>query len=233
MRLSRPELADPGLSALKIAVRAAIVMPAVFAVASQLIQQPQAEIFASFGSFAILIFVDFGGSPRSRFTAYLTLAVTGAVLVVLGTLCSRNAWLAAVAMAAVGFAILFSGLINGYIAAGGTAAILAFVLPVSIPAPLSAIPWRLAGWGLAAAAGICAVMLLFPPRDSGTLRGDAARACRALADLAEAVFAADQRVLDDRATAASQAVDGVRSRLAATSHRPTGPTGQAAALAAL
>ena len=233
MKVPRPEITDPGLASLKSAARAAIVMPAVFAVASQLIQQPQTAIFASFGSFAMLVLVDFSGPPRSRFVAYLSLAVSGAVLVVAGTLCSRSAWLAAAAMAVVGFGILFSGVINGYFAAGGTAAILAFVLPVSIPAPLAAIPWRLAGWGLAAAAGICAVMLLFPPRDSGTLRGDAARACRALADLAEAVFAADQRVLDDRATAASQAVDGVRSRLAATSHRPTGPTGQAAALAAL
>ena len=233
MRLSRPELADPGLSALKIAVRAAIVMPAVFAVASQLIQQPQAEIFASFGSFAILIFVDFGGSPRSRFTAYLTLAVTGAVLVVLGTLCSRNAWLAAVAMAAVGFAILFSGLINGYIAAGGTAAILAFVLPVSIPAPLSAIPWRLAGWGLAATAGICAAMLLWPPRRSGTLRGQAAQACLALAGLAHCAAAGDQQATAASVAAAAEAVGDVRRKLQATPHRPTGPAGQAAALAAL
>jgi uncharacterized membrane protein YccC len=233
MKLPRPEIADPGLVSLKSAVRAAIVMPAVFAVASQLIQQPQTEIFASFGSFAMLVLVDFSGPPRSRFIAYLSLAVSGAVLVVAGTLCSRNTWLAAAAMAVAGFGILFSGVINGYFAAGGTAAILAFVLPVSIPAPLAAIPWRLAGWGLAAGAGICAVMLLFPPRDSGTLREDAARACSALADLAEAIFSADQHGTQARATAASQAVDGVRNRLAATSHRPTGPTGQAAAVAAL
>ncbi len=233
MRLPRLEIADPGLASLKSAARAAIVMPAAFAVASQLIQQPQAAVFASFGSFAMLVLVDFGGPPISRFAAYLTLALSGAVLVVVGTLCSQNAWLAAASMAVVGFVILFSGVINGYFAAGGTAAILAFVLPVSLPAPLAAIPWRLAGWGLAAGAGICAVMLLWPPRRSETLRGDTARACRALADLADCAFSADQEATEARAAAAHKAVDNMRTRLAATSHRATGPTRQAAALAAL
>ena len=60
------------------------------------------------------------------------------VLVSLGTACSGNAWLAAGAMAVVGFLILFSGVINGYFAAGGTAAVLVFVLSVTVPAPVSA-----------------------------------------------------------------------------------------------
>ena len=234
MRLPRPEIADPGFSSLKSAARAAIVMPAVFAVAYQLIQQPQTAVFASFGSFAMLVLVDFGGPPMSRFIAYLSLAVSGAVLVVVGTLCSRNPWVAAAAMAVVGFVILFSGVINGYFAAGGTAAILAFVLPVALPAPVAEIPWRLAGWGLAAGAGICAVMLLWPPHRSATLRGDAARACRALANLTDCAFAADQQATAaSAAAAAQQAVDSLRARLAASPHQPTGPTGQAAALAGL
>jgi uncharacterized membrane protein YccC len=233
MRLRWPQIADPGLHSLKSAARAAIVMPAVFAVAFQLIKEPQTAIFASFGSFAMLVLVDFSGPPISRFIAYLSLGVSGAALVVVGSLCSRNAWLAAVATAAVGFVILFSGVINGYFAAGGTAAILAFILPVAIPAPVSAIPWRLAGWGLAAGAAICAVMLIWPPQRGGTLHRDAASACRALAELAEAVFAGDQETAQARARAAHAAVDGLRNRLAETPHRPTGPTGQAAALAGL
>jgi uncharacterized membrane protein YccC len=233
MKLPRPKIADPGLSALKSAARAAIVMPAVFAVASQLIGDPQTATFASFGSFAMLVLVDFSGPPRSRFTAYLSLAVIGAVLVVVGTLCSQNAWLAAAAMAVAGFAILFSGVINGYFAAGGTAAILAFVLSVSIPAPLSALGWRLAGWGLAAGAGICAVMLIWPPRRSGSLRGDAARACLVLADLADSTLSGDQQAISTGLAAAGAAVGDLRKRLKAAPHRPTGPTGQAAALGGL
>ncbi len=233
MRLPHPQIADPGLSALKSAARAAIVMPAVFAVAFEVIQQPQAATFAALGSFAMLVLVDFSGPPRIRFTAYLSLAIAGAALVVIGTLCSRNAWLAAGAMAVVGFAILFSGVINGYFAAGGAAAILPFVLAVSIPAPLSALPWRLAGWGLAAGAGICAVMLIWPPRQTGTLRDDAARVCLVLADLTDSAFSGDQEAIGARVAVAREAVGALRKRLQDTPHRPTGPTGPTAALAGL
>src|SRR5439155_1025101 len=78
------------------------------------------------------------------------------------------------AMAAVGFVTLFSGVISGYFAAATTGALLTFVLPVTIPASNSAIPDRLEGWGLAAGAGICAVMLLWPPRRRAELQREAA-----------------------------------------------------------
>jgi hypothetical protein len=71
----------------------------------------------------MLVLADFAGPMRSRFLAFLGLAGAGAVNIVVGTLCSRNAWVAAAAMAVVGFAILFSGAINGYFAAAGTPAL--------------------------------------------------------------------------------------------------------------
>ncbi len=152
------------LAALKSAARAAIVMPAVFALADKVIQQPQTSLLAAFGSFAVLVFVEFGGPPLARLAAYLGLASAGAAFITLGTLCSRNEWLAGGAMAIVGFAALFSGVINGYFAAASTGAILTFVLPATIPAPNSAIPDRLEGWALAIGVGTCAVMLpLLPP----------------------------------------------------------------------
>ena len=51
---SQLRLTDPDRAALKSAARAAIVMPAVFAVAHELIGNPQTSLFAAFGSFAIL-----------------------------------------------------------------------------------------------------------------------------------------------------------------------------------
>src|SRR2546428_2353826 len=183
VRATIPQLrfADPGLASLKSAARAAIIMPAVFAVADKVIGNPQAATFAAFGSFAMLVLVDFTGSMRSRFVAYLALACAGAANVVLGTFCSRNAWLGAAAMVVVGFGILFSGVINGYFAAAGTSALLTFILPVTIPAPFSEVPARLEGWGLAAAAAICAQMLLLSARPPATVRTAPARACPALA----------------------------------------------------
>ena len=208
-------------------------MPAVFAVADKVIHDPQTATFAAFGSFAMLVLVDFTGPLRSRFAAYVSLACVGAANVVLGTLCSRNDWLAAAAMAAVGFAILFSGVVNGYFAAAGMSALLTFVLPVTIPAPASAIPARLEGWALAALAGICAHALLWPARPRATLRREAARACDALAELAEHELAGDRTAVGGRAHAAREAVSSLRRSFLATPHRPTGPTGPTAALASL
>jgi uncharacterized membrane protein YccC len=217
------------VAALKSAARAAIVMPAVFALADKVIAQPQTSFFAAFGSFAFLVLVEFTGPPRTRLVAYLGLACVGAAFVTLGTLCSRNAWLAAVAMAVVGFATLFAGVINGYVAAGATGALLAFVLPVTLAAPNSAIPDRLEGWGLAAAASICALMLLWPPGRRPEFQGRAAEALRAVADLLDA----SPETWAERARAARASVDDLGRRLLGTQHRPTGPAGRMAALASL
>src|SRR5207253_5060213 len=66
--------------------------------ADKVIQQPQTSILAAFGSFALLVFVEFASPPHTRFLAYVALAFAGAAFVTLGTLCSRNAWAGAGAM---------------------------------------------------------------------------------------------------------------------------------------
>jgi uncharacterized membrane protein YccC len=208
-------------------------MPAVFAIADKVIQDPQTATFAAFGCIAQLVLVEFTGPWRTRLTWQVGLAVTGAVLLSLGTLCSRNAWLAAGAMAIVGFTILFSGVLNGYLAVAGTAAMLPFILPVSTYAPASTIPARLAGWGLASGASVCAVMLLWPNRAVPNLRGAAARATRALADLLEARLHQDSAAVEERAGATRDAIVAFRRQFFATPYRPAGATGSIAALAAL
>src|SRR2546423_6606574 len=139
-------------------------MPGVFAFADQVIGNPQTSLFAAFGSFAVLVLVEFGGLRRTRLVAYLALAAVGAAFITLGTFCSRDAWLAAGATGAVGFVALFSRAFNGYVAAASTGAILLFVLPANIPAPNSAIPDRLFGFALAASVGTAASLFLWPPR---------------------------------------------------------------------
>jgi uncharacterized membrane protein YccC len=230
--IPHPLIRDPGLAALKSAARAAIVMPATFALASRVIGNPQTSLFAAFGSFAMLVMASFSGAARDRLAAYLTLGVAGFGLVTLGTLCSQNAWLAAAAMAVVGFAILLSGIINGYFSAGTTPAVLVFVLSVAVRAPAAAIPDRLGGWALAAAAGTAAQMVLWPPRASGTLRADAARACQRLAELADALCG-DRAAVQAGLEAARQTVDALRKRLTGTPRRTTGPTGPLLALGVL
>src|SRR5271155_541469 len=94
---------DPDLAALRRAGRAAIVMPAMFALGERVIGNPVVATFAAFGSFAMLLLVDFGGPIRARLQAQAALAVVGCAFVCIGTLASRSVWLATATMAVIGF----------------------------------------------------------------------------------------------------------------------------------
>jgi hypothetical protein len=236
-------VSDPGGFALKNAVRAAIVVPVAFAISLELIGLAEMALFAGFGSIALLVFVDFGGGWRLRLSAYLALVAGGAVLIAAGTLCSQTTWLAVAAMALVAFAILFAGVLDGYVAAAQPPAILAFVLSSMVPANAAAIPTRLAGWGLAAVFSIAAIFLLWPRRPRDQQREGAAGAVRALADLLEAAASVevgeggDRAPVDERlsklAVTAFQAVASARSGFVAMPHRPSGAGGSTAALGRL
>ncbi|MDQ1486044.1 MAG: hypothetical protein QOJ62_1737, partial [Actinomycetota bacterium] len=164
---------DRGLAALRRAGRTAIVMPAMFAFGDKVLGNPSLATFAAFGSFAMLLLVDFGGPMRDRLQAQAALGVAGGVLICLGTLASRAPWLAALAMALVGFGVLFAGVVSSVLAGATPSLLLAFILPVSASAPASSIPDRLAGWGLASVAALIAVALLWPAPTRDPLRAQA------------------------------------------------------------
>jgi hypothetical protein len=221
---------DRGFAALRRATRAAIVMPAMFALGDKVIGNPQLATFAAFGSFAMLLLVDFGGPMAERLQAEAALAVTGGVFVCVATLASQTVWLAAVAMAVVGFGVIFAGVVSSVLAGATTALLLAFILPVSLAVPASAVPDRLAGWGMAGGAALVATALLWPAPARDRLRGAAAAACRALAARLRAgvayllsgmdgQFALDR---DHAAAQADQAVEALRGAFLATPYRPTG-----------
>jgi uncharacterized membrane protein YccC len=221
---------DPGLAGARRAVRAAIVMPTMFAVGDRIVGNPEVATFAAFGSFAMLLLVDFGGSMRDRLQAQAALAVVGAVLVCAGTVASRSVWVAAVAMAVVGFAVLFAGVASSVLASATTSLLLAFILSVSLSGPISSIPARLEGWAMASAAALLAVALLWPAPERDPLRAAASTACRALAarlrsDIAyvlgidRAAAKADQAAAIARSDAAARAL---HQTFFATPYRPTG-----------
>ena len=64
---------DRGFAALRRATRTAIIMPAMFAVGDKVIGNPQVATFAAFGSFAMLLLVDFGGPMAERLQAQAAL----------------------------------------------------------------------------------------------------------------------------------------------------------------
>src|ERR1700733_2481351 len=101
---------DRGYAALRRAGRTAIVMPAMFALGDRVFDNPMLATFAAFGSFAMVLLVDFSGPMRDRLRAQSALAVVGGVFVCVRTLASQSAPLAALAMALVAFGVLFAGI---------------------------------------------------------------------------------------------------------------------------
>jgi uncharacterized membrane protein YccC len=237
---------DAGLLALRRSGRAAIVMPALLALSIKVIGNPVMATFAAFGSLSMLLFVAFGGRMRERLPDQTALILTGAIFVCLGTLASRAAWLAALAMLIVGFFVLFAGVVSSALAGASTSLLLAFILPVSLPGPVSSIPDRLAGWLLAGAVSLLAITLLWPAPARDPLRRPLVRACTALAARlrAEAGFARAANGTGDPADAAraelgsataeaDAAVSGLRTSFFATPYRPTGLTTAARTLVRL
>src|SRR3954453_2645833 len=156
-------------------------MPALFALGTKVIGDPVVATFAAFGSFAMLLLVDFPGPVRDRLRNQAALAVGCALLISVATLVSRTPWMAATAMAVVGFGVLFAGVASSVLAGATQTLLLSFVLPVSLAGPPSSIPDRLAGWGMASAVSLVAIALLWPAPASDPVRTDAIAACRALA----------------------------------------------------
>jgi uncharacterized membrane protein YccC len=194
------------------------------------IGNPALATFAAFGSFAMLLLVDFGGPMRDRLQAQAALAAAGVVLVCLGTLASRSPWLGGASMAIVAFGILFAGVVSSVLAGATLSLLLAFILPVSLAAPASAIPDRLEGWGLASGAAFVAVAVLWPAPARNPLRGAAGAACRALAARlrSDAAFmlggpnAPSAAEHDEAVAGADAAAVALQKVFFATPYRPTG-----------
>ncbi len=221
---------DLGLAALRRGGRTAIVMPGLFAIGDKVLANGDVATFGAFGSFAMLLLVDFGGAMRDRLAAQAGLALVGAGFICIGTLASRSAWAAAVVMAVIGFGVLFVGVVSSVLASASTALLLALILPITVKAPASAIPDRLAGWGLASGAGLIAISLLWPAPARYPLRAPAAAACRALAArlrkhiayLMHEPDAPSHAELQEAFGQAEAALKGLQQSFLATPYRPTG-----------
>jgi Fusaric acid resistance protein-like len=202
------------------AVRATLVIPGLFALTSLVIGDPQMTLFAVFGSFATLVLVSFGGTRRDKALAHLGLALTGSAALVIGTLVSGTAWLAALVTIPVTFAIFFAGVAGPNAAAGVLGALLVYILPVASPAAASTIPSRLAGWWLASVAGTAAVLLLSARSPGDRLR---ARTAAAATTVAAYLGAAVRGVATTAHREASLAArHELKTTFTAAPYRPTG-----------
>jgi uncharacterized membrane protein YccC len=202
------------------ALRATIVMPALFALTFKVIGDLQMATFAAFGSFATLVLASFGGTRRDKAIAHLGLALVGSAVLTIGTAVHGTAWLAAIVTIPVAFAIFFAGVAGPNAASGVTAALLAYVLPVASPGTIADVPSRLAGWWLASVAGTAAVLLLSPRSPGDRLRAAAAALATALASHLEAAERGEATPAGRDATVAAK--HQLMDLFAATPYRPTG-----------
>ncbi|MBV1854801.1 FUSC family protein [Catellatospora tritici] len=168
------------------AVRAAVLVPVVFAVPLLALRSVPMATYAAFGGFASLVLAQFGGTRRDRAVAHLMLTAAGAVLVVVGTLASPSVLLAALATLVVAFTSYFAAVIGPNDASGAAAAMLPFMLAASAAAPPSVLGPRLCGWVAASLVGGIAVVLTSPRTAGVPLRDCAAELSEVLADQLDA-----------------------------------------------
>ncbi len=172
---------DPALAATRRAARTAVVMPAIFALCTEVLHTPVAGTYAAFAAFSMLLLVEFTGPWAQRMRAHVVLGVVWVVLVSLGSLAGREIWIGAAATVLVAFLVLFSGVISSVLAGATTSLLLAFVLPVATRAPLEQLPQQLMGVVFAASASTLAVRWLWPRSQDDPLSAPAAQVCRAAA----------------------------------------------------
>ncbi|WP_207127104.1 FUSC family protein [Actinocatenispora comari] len=204
------------------AVRATVVVPGLFALTYKVIGDLQMATFAAFGGFATLVLASFAGTRRDKVVAHAGLAVAGSALLVIGTAVNSSPWVAAAVTLPVAFLVLFAGIGGPNAAAGGTAALLAYVLPAASPGTLDMLGSRLAGWWLASVVGTVAVLLLSPRPPGDRLRAAVAASAGALAARLDAALRGAGTDADRAAT-----IDAKHELLAAftaTPYRPTGST---------
>ena len=225
---------DPGSDGARRALRAGIVIPIVAVVshliASHLIashllaEGSQAPAFAVFGSISLLIVSNFPGPLATRALAFCGLAVTGAILITVGTLAAPYPWLAVLLCFAVGAGVSLLSVLSEIFAASQRATLMAFLLPVCT-IPTGPVGDRLLGWLIALLICVPAALFLFPPRYGGELRTLAARVCTALADRIEGIAVpVPDPVPDPEADADADqvtvAMDALRRKFMGTAFRP-------------
>ena len=222
---------DPGFLAVKRSVRAAVVMPGVFGLTHVLFSNGQVSLFGAFGSFALLLLVEFPGRPRTRLESYVGLFLIGGSLIALGTVASTHKIAAVAVMAVVGFAVLFAGIVSPLVATASTAALLTFVLPVAVAQPASAVGSRLLGWLIAAAVCIPACLLVWPPPWHDNLRRRLSATTSAVGRLASKL--AEGAPDPDACAEVKRELARLRDQFAGTPYPPTGSAASAIALSKL
>lgn len=203
------------------ALRAVIVIPTLFAIASRVLDNPQVALFATFGGFATVVFAgSFGGRTRDKLAAHTALAVGGSILIVIGTAVAGHPLMAPLVTVPVAFCVLITGAAGTNAAVGASAALVAYVLPAASPGAVAMVPDRLAGWWMASVLATALAVLLVPRRVTNRLQLAAADSASTLAAATSSALAGSpsSRSVDEVSGADKALVDA----FATAPYRPTG-----------
>jgi len=176
---------DPRGRALGRGLRVALVVPVTMAVLLQIPWVSQGALMGAFASLALLVFADFGGPLRQRFTANIVTTLAGVPLLVLGAYAGQNVWTSVAAMALVAMVIGLLGVLRGLIAAAQSVLLLATVLAITASTPALLGP-DLVCWLVGGLAAALSAVLLWPTHSKRPIRRRVADVLDAVADASEA-----------------------------------------------
>jgi uncharacterized membrane protein YccC len=229
---------DPGLVAVRRAVRVAAATCVAFYVGRYLLDDSYIALYGAFGCIALGGLSDISGRPRARTATMLLAGAVGVVLVTVGTYLSVTTPAASAGMLVVGFLVSFAGI-------GGTRVVglangwqLLYILPSFPPYDPGSLGSRLLGLCLGLVCLVAADRLLLPPPVPVTYREVLADAVAGVGErlgVVRRLLTAELVDPDDLVTSAARVRRLIEaSRLSAQPllQRPSGPSRHDRALSA-
>lgn len=234
----RPDVAllhpDPGHTALRRGIRAAIVLEIAVAITLLGMNSPQAALFAAFGAVGLLLTADFAGTWQRRLAAYLAMGAAGAVIITIGWAAAQNPVAQVIVTAVVAFVLAFAPVMRGMLAAAAPGLLVVFVVAVTFGGTTADLPSYLAGWAIAVVLSTAAGVVLLPRDRRLIIRDALCGALRAAADLVDSIWVAPDAGSRERNQARlDDAVDHLNKTYVGQPFRPAGMTARDRALSLL
>ena len=216
------EAKDPGLVAVKRAVRVTLAACVAFYFSLYVLDDTQMATFAAFGCISLGALSEVTGEPWERTRTYGIALLAGIGLVSLGTVLAVNTWAAVAGMLVVGFVIAYAGVGGPRVVGAANGLQLLYILPSFPPYQPDALGSRLIGLVLAVGLLTIADRVLWPPPVPTPFRHRLAAAIHAVRDRLVALRESD----GDRHAPAESDVQGAIARPLSSIpplERPTGP----------
>lgn len=229
---------DPGLIAVRRAVRVTAATCVAFYLGRYLLQDATIALYAAFLCIALGALSDVTGRPRQRAVTMLLATAVGAVLVTVGTYLSVATLAATAGMLVVGFLVSFAGVGGPRLVGLANGWQLLYILPSFPPYDPASLGSRLLGLGLGLGCLLVADQVLLPVTSPAAYRDVLADAVEQIGVRLAVVrrLLAGQSVrapeLADSAARAGRAVAASRLSAQPLPMRPSGPSRSDRAFAA-